>query len=140
MVEIHLDGAVGDLTHRALDHLPGLVEHRDGAADHEELLADLAVDGESRLREVDHIGGIIFAVAVFGAQDEIKRIARLFVLQGGFKLGKEHAGAVDVLQGSAGGGFVRDLSFYFEGVAHSYDFVILYFHIAKLVLFGEFTR
>ena len=136
MVEIHLDGAVGDGADRALDHLPGLVEHRDGASDHEQVLADLAVDGESRLGKVDHIGRIIFAIAVFRAQDEIKRVARLLVLQGGFKLGKEHAGAVDVLQGCAGGGLIRNLSFNFEGVAHGYDFFILYFHAAKLVLFG----
>ena len=135
MVEIHLDRALGNLADRALDHLPGLVQHRDGAADHEQVLADLAVDGERRLGKVDQERRIIFAIAVFGAQDEIESVVRLLVLQRRFELGKKHTAAMDVFKGCAGSGLVRNLAFNFECVAHGHDFVFLYFHSAKLMVF-----
>ena len=135
MVEVHGHGGVGHLVDGALDYLTGLVQHRDGAADDQQVITHLSVNGEGRLGEVNEVFRVIDAVAVFGAQDEVEAIARLFALQGPFKLGKEHAGAVDVLQGVAGGGLIRDFTFYFECVAHGHDFVVLYFHLFSLLLF-----
>ena len=102
MVEIHRHGALGDLADGALEHLSGLVEHRDGAALDEQVLADLAVDGECRPGEVDQVGRIVGAVAVLGAQHEVERGARLQVLQRRLKLGQQHPGTMYILQGSLG--------------------------------------
>ena len=72
MVEVHLHAVLIHLKYNTWDHCTHAVEHRDCVAWHEKILADLAVDFEGSLREVENAAWVHLAVSVLRRKSHIE--------------------------------------------------------------------
>ena len=136
VVEVHrhtLFAYGGDGT---LDYLTLAVEHRDGVSHYEEIFPELAVRTlERAFRQLYLVFFIVLSVTFVRAEGELKRVPRLFSLERFLELREEHSCAVDVLKRLFCRSPVCNLSFYFQFVAHCYNFVLFNCHISKVINF-----
>ena len=129
VVEIHGHALFAYGCDGTLDHLTFAVEHRDGVSHHKEVFPEFAVRILERvLRQVDFVIFVILSVTFVRTESELECVSRLFALERFLKFREEHSGAVNILERFFCRRLVCYLSFYFEFVAHGYNFVLFNCH------------
>ena len=128
-VEVHCDVLVLDFDYHSLADFPCGVQHRDEPSDLEKVLANLSVDHERFLRNVEDFLQVIFAIPFLWGDCAFEILSRLLALYCGFEFWDEHMRTLDVVQRRIFVSLVHYLSFNFQLVGHYDDLVFRNFHI-----------
>ena len=134
MVEVHHDGVSLYLVDGSLNDLAGVAEHRDDLADDEKILADLAVDLERGLRQLDQAAVVECAVAFLGGEGERELLSWLLALYLALEFRKKHMCSVNVVKRALLRRLVGEFSIDNQFVGQLDHMVFLYFHDDNLFI------
>ena len=134
MVEVHHDGVSLYLVDGSLNDLAGVAEHRDDLADDEKILADLAVDLERGLRQLDQAAVVECAVAFLGGEGERELLSWLLALYLALEFRKKHMCSVNVVKRAILRRLVGEFSIDNQFVGQLDHMVFLYFHDDNLFI------